>query len=64
MSIIAARIAVAADGTISGHAPDSVPPGERPISITLWAPPAVKPFSMDGWPSHDLGWDDSVSLRR
>lgn len=64
MAVITARIVVAPDGAITGQAPRGVPPGEHPVVITLPALPASKPFSMIDFPAHDMGWDDSVSLRR
>ena len=64
MTVITARITVGPDGAISGQAPQGVPPGEHPVAISIPTPPAGKPFTMQNFPSHDLGWDDSISLRR
>ena len=69
MTVITMRIAVAPDGTISGRAPaGQLPPGEHEVSITLEAatpkPPKGKPFTMDGFPIHNVPWDGSISLHR
>ncbi len=64
MTVITTRITVAPDGTIFGRAPREVPPGEHPVAITVATTPAGKPFTMAHFPVHDLGWDDSLSLRR
>jgi hypothetical protein len=67
MSQIHARIRVGPDHRISGRAPD-VPPGEHEVTITLVPSPArqipTKRFSVKDLPSHDIPWDDSISLRR
>jgi len=65
MTEIKARIRVGPDHSISGIAPDGVPPGEHEVAITV-APPKRpgKPFTMEHFPIHDGPWDDSVSLRR
>ena len=64
MTVITTRITVAPDGTIFGRAPREVPAGEHPAVITVSTASAGKPFTMKNFPVHDLGWDDSVSLRR
>jgi hypothetical protein len=69
MTIITARIIVAADGTISGRAPGQVPAGEHEASITVADQPArqlpSEPFDMNDLPTHDLGpWPEGLSLRR
>ena len=64
MPVVNARIRVDADGTISGKAPRSVPPGEyeAPIDVAEQKPrPKRKRLDL---PLHDAHWDDSVSLRR
>ena len=68
MTAIKARIRVADDHSISGTAPEGVPPGEHEVAITI-APAAAprppgKPFTMDDFPIHDEPWDGSISLRR
>lgn len=65
MTTITTQIRVADDHTISGVAPAAVPPGEHEaiISVAI-APPPGKPFTMDNFPSHDLDWNDDISLRR
>ena len=63
MTVINTRIIVAPDGTISTATP--LPAGEYEAAITAaGSPPPGKPFTMDGFPVHDMGWDDSISLRR
>ena len=68
MSQIHARIRVGPDHRISGLAPPDVPPGEHEVTITLVPSPArqmpTKKFSVKDLPSHDIPWDDSISLRR
>jgi hypothetical protein len=68
MSQIHARIRVGSDHRISGVAPPNVPPGEHEVTITLVPSPArqmpTKKFSVQDLPSHDIPWDDSISLRR
>lgn len=62
MTIVNAKIRVAADGTISGKAPRELPPGEYEAPISL---PAGKPKRRSlNLPRHDAPWDDAVSLRR
>jgi hypothetical protein len=64
MPVVTARIRIDADGTISGTAPRSVPPGEyeAPIEVAVPKPPKRRRLDL---PLHDCGlWDDSVSLRR
>jgi hypothetical protein len=69
MTIITARIIVAADGTISGRAPGQVPAGEHEASITVADRSArqlpSEPFDVNDLPTHDLGpWPEGLSLRR
>jgi hypothetical protein len=68
MTIVTARITVAPDGTISGHAPAAVPAGEHQASITvgiLEPPLADTPFDINDLPVHDLGpWPEGFSVRR
>jgi len=65
MTVITAQIQVAEDHTISGMAPAAVPPGEHEAIISVATPPLRgKPFTIENFPIRDLGWDDSVSLRR
>jgi hypothetical protein len=64
MPVVNARIRVDADGTISGKAPQGVPPGEYEAPIDVGEPEPPKRKHLD-LPLHDCGsWDDSVSLRR
>jgi hypothetical protein len=65
MTTVTAQIRVAEDRTISGIAPTTVPPGEHEAVISV-APARQlgKPFTMENFPSRDLGWDGSISLRR
>ncbi len=66
MTAIKARIRVADDHSISGTAPDGVPPGEHEVAITV--PIAHEPKrprrSVRDLPVHYGPWDDSISLRR
>ena len=69
MTVITARITVAADGTISGHAPGQVPAGEHEARITVADRSARQlpnePFGVNDLPTHDLGpWPSGLSLRR
>lgn len=64
MRVVHATIRVDADGTISGKAPRSVPPGEyeTPIRVSARKPkPNAKRLDL---PLHEAHWDDSISLRR
>ena len=63
MAIVHARIRVDADGTISGKAPQGVPPGEYEAPIEVAAPKRAKRKRLD-LPVHHEYWDDSISLRR
>jgi hypothetical protein len=64
MPVVNARIRVDADGTISGKAPQGVPPGEYEAPIDVAEPKPRKRKRLD-LPLHDCGpWDDNVSLRR
>lgn len=63
MTVITTRLTVAPDGAISTATP--LPAGEYEAAITVADGPAAgKPFTMDDFPVHDMGWDDSISLRR
>ncbi len=63
MTVITTRITVSPDGAISTATP--LPAGEYIASITMAGSlPPGKPFTMDNFPVHDMGWDDSISLRR
>jgi hypothetical protein len=68
MTVIHTRIRVGRDHRISGVAPPDVPPGEHEATINLAPlPPRRLPtqkFNVEDLPKHDLGWDDSISLRR
>ena len=64
MTVIAARIASASDGTKFSRAPRAVPQGEQPVAITVPTVPAGRPFAMANFPVHDLGWADCIPLRR
>jgi hypothetical protein len=64
MPVVHARIRVDADGTISGEAPQDVPPGEYDIRIDVAAPkrPERKPLDL---PLHDCGpWPEGFTVRR
>jgi hypothetical protein len=67
MTQIYTRIRVGPDHRITGVAPPEVPAGEHEVTITL-APPSqqilTKKFSVKDLPTHDIPWDDSISLRR
>ena len=63
MTVVTARIQVAEDGTISGRAPDGVPPGEHVAAITVATLPKRR-LSVRDMPVHHEPWDDSISLRR
>jgi hypothetical protein len=64
MPVVSARIRVDADGTISGKAPQGVPPGEYEAPIDVAEPkPRPKRKRLD-LPLHHEYWDDSVSLSR
>ena len=67
MTQIHTRIRVGRDHRITGVAPPEVP-GEHEAMITLAPSPArqmpSKTFSVEDLPSHDIPWDDSISLRR
>ena len=67
MTQIHTRIHVGPDHRITGVAPPEVPAGEHEVTITLTPPPRQMPtkkFSVKDLPSHDIPWDDSISLRR
>jgi hypothetical protein len=65
MPVVHARIRVDADGTISGKAPQEVPPGdyEAPIEVVEPKPrPRRKPLDL---PLHDCGpWPEGFRVRR
>lgn len=64
MTALRTIIHVAPDGTISGHAPPGVPPGDHAIEIDL---ADIPPGPTDAWdfPVDDLGpWPQGLSLRR
>ena len=63
MAAITTHLIVSPDGVISSATP--LPAGEYAVTITLASSPAPgKPFTIDDLPIHDMGWDDSISLRR
>ena len=69
MTVVTARITVAADGTISGRVPGQVPAGEHEASITVADRPVrqlpSEPFDVNALPIRDLGpWPAGLSLRR
>ena len=68
MTQIYTRIRVGPDHRITGVAPPDLPPGEHEVTITLVSSSAqqipTKKFSVKHLPSHDIPWDDSVSLHR
>jgi hypothetical protein len=65
MTEIRTRILVGPDHRISGLAPADLPPGEHEAVVTVEpAKLPKKPFRVEDLPRHDLGWDDSISLRR
>jgi hypothetical protein len=64
MPTVETRVQVAPDGSISGHAPDVVPPGEHAALIKVEAAPKRrrKPWRL---PVDDCGpWPEDLSLRR
>ena len=69
MIIVAIRIQVAEDGTISGRAPaGELPPGEHVARIEVRERPPRQlpalPFDVGALPTLDLGpWPEGVSLR-
>lgn len=69
MTVITAHIRVAPDHTISGVAPEGVPPGDHTVTIQLLERPPrqepVLPFDVNALPVHDFGpWPENLSLRR
>jgi hypothetical protein len=62
MDQIRTRVMVSADHSISGTAPNDVPPGEHEVVITVR--PVRKRFRLADLPVHEVPWDGSVSLRR
>jgi hypothetical protein len=68
MTQIHTRIHVGPDHRITGVVPADVPAGEHEVTITLISSPMrqmpTKRLSLKDFPSHDLPWDDSISLRR
>jgi hypothetical protein len=69
MHRVRARIQVDPNRTISGIAPQEVPPGEHDVTIVI-APVSGRradgePFDVNRLPTVDLGpWPEGVSLRR
>jgi hypothetical protein len=63
MNEVRTRIQVGPDRQISGVAPESVPPGTHEAIIAV-AAPGRKRLRLADFPTHDLPWDDSISLRR
>ena len=64
MPVVHATIRVDADGTISGKAPQGVPPGEYEAPIDVSAPKRTKRESLD-LPLHDCGpWPEGFTVRR
>ena len=63
MTIITTEIIVAPDGTMSGRAPDGVPPGRHRVSIAV-ADVRKPRRKVQELPVHHGHWDDSISLRR
>ena len=65
MNHIRTRVLVGPDHRLTGTVPEDVPPGEHEAIITLAvSPPPGRPFGMQHFPSHDLGWDETARLRR
>ena len=64
MNGIRTRIVVGPDRSITGIAPEELPPGEHEVMITVAPAYPGKPFTGEHLPGHNLGWDSSVSLRR
>lgn len=62
MPVVHATIRIAPDGTISGHAPREVPPGEYQTPITV-PETKTKRHPLD-LPLHEAHRGDEVSLRR
>ena len=63
------RIRVAEDGTVSGCAPEIVPPGEHEATVTVAPVPdrvrARKPFDVRNLPTVNLGpWPKNLRLGR
>jgi hypothetical protein len=64
MAMIATKVRVAQDGTISGKAPSAVPPGEHDAQIIVREEGTTEKGS---WvlPVHNWGpWPEGFSLRR
>ena len=69
MTIIKTRVVVAPDGTTSGRMPmDQLQLGGHEAVVTVATttvrPPIGKPFTMVGFPTHDIPWDGRISFRR
>ncbi len=63
MTVITTRITVTSEGAVS--AATRLPAGEYEAALTAAGGPVpAKPFTMEGFPTHDLGWDYSISLHR
>jgi hypothetical protein len=65
MPVVNARVWVGADGTISGKAPQGVPPGEYEAPIDV-AEPELRPKRKRlELPLHDCGpWPEGFTVRR
>ncbi len=69
MAVVTLRITVALDGTASSWPPPGhLLLGEHDATITVetaaLTPPGSKTFMMEGFPSHNVPWDGSISLHR
>ena len=63
MNQIRARILVGSDHRITGTAPESVPPGEHEVTLTVLVA-SQRRLGVKDMPIHHEPWDDSISLRR
>ena len=62
--VIRTKVRVADDGSITGHVPGNVPPGEHAAAITVAEPAGEQAASWD-LPVDDCGpWPSGVTLRR
>ena len=65
MPSVRLRIHVAADRSITGTAPTSLPPGEHEVVLQgFYVTAPTVPFRVADVPVDHGPWDDSVSLRR
>jgi hypothetical protein len=65
MPVVTARIRVDADGTISGKAPQGVPPGEYEAPIDVAERPPRRTRKRLDLPLHDCGpWPERFTVRR